>query len=47
MEYKFTFIDKEGEQETSVCSGKNFMDCLWCFYELEGMRNILLAERIY
>ena len=47
MEYRFTFIDKDGQEETSVCRGNNFMDALWSFYDLEGMRNIVLVERIY
>jgi len=47
MEYRFTFIDKDGNEETSVCGGHNLMDALWSFYDLEGMRNIVLVERIY
>ena len=44
MEYKFTFIDVDGQEETTVCPGHNVMDALWNFYDLEGMRNILLVE---
>ena len=47
MEYKFTFIDVDGQEETTVCTGHNLMDALWNFYDLEGMRNILLVELIY
>lgn len=47
MEYKFTFIDTDGQEETTICAGCNFMACLWDFYNLYGTRNILLAERIY
>jgi hypothetical protein len=47
MEFRFTFIDKDGQDEQSVCRGNNLMDALFSFYELEGMRNITLIERIY
>lgn len=47
MEYRFTFIDDELFDETSVCSGNNFMDALFKFYNLGGIRNIILVERIY
>ncbi len=46
MEYRFTYSDSVGE-EISVCSGNNFLDALWEFYDLNGMVNIVKVERIY
>ena len=46
MEYRFTFIDKDGKEETTVTRGNNFMDALWEFYEFEGICNIIKVERI-
>jgi hypothetical protein len=47
MEYKFTYISIDEEEDTCICYGHNLMDCLSKFYSLYGIRNILLAERLY
>lgn len=46
MEFRITFIDKDGGDEHSICCGKNLLDALFSFYELEGMRNIILIEQL-